>query len=47
MSQKILLAALGFQAVVRPAPDAFEIMHLAFAVAGSAAGAVALVLGAL
>src|SRR5688500_7149107 len=45
--EQLLLAALALQTVVRARPDALEVGHLALAVARAAAGAVALVLGAL
>ena len=47
MIEQLLLAAFVFHAVIRPAPDALEIVDFAFAVARSAAGAIALVLRAL
>ena len=45
--EHVLLVAFVLGAVVGAAPDAFEVGDFAQAVAGSAAGAVALVLGAL
>src|SRR3954452_20438501 len=47
MREQLLLAIFRFQAVVGAGPDALELADLAFAVACSAAGAIALVLGAL
>src|SRR3954467_6837840 len=47
VGEQVLLAALVLHAVVSAGPDALEVVDLALAVAGAAAGAVALVLGAL
>ena len=47
MFEHVLLAAFVFEAVVGAGPDALKIVDFALAVARAAAGAIALVFGAL